>query len=99
MFGYDRTGEYTPRGGKYRAYLNQINGIEPVENRAPSHAKETFFGLRFMIAIVLFSAYLFFGGEYKQEILRHITPDYSKNVFDFITELAYTLDYETTSVK
>lgn len=99
MFGIDKTAEYTPRGGKYRAYLNQQNGIQPITDQTPPPEKKTFFGLRFMAAIVLFSAYLFFGGEYKQEIMRHVTPDYTKNVFDFITELAYTLNYETTSVK
>lgn len=97
MFGNDRTG-YTQTGGKYRAYLNRINGIEPAADKA-SAGKESLFGLRLMAAIVLFSCYLFFGAEHKQEILQHITPDYTKNVFDFITELAYTLDYETTSFK
>lgn len=100
MFGIYRTEERMPAGGKYRAYLNQMNGIERQDGRRETeNKKETLFGVRFMLAVFLFSGYLFLGTEYKQEISRHIAADYTKNVFDFITELAYTLNYETTSFK
>lgn len=55
--------------------------------------------IRFILCIFLFTAYMLFGVEQRNMVKQQLKPDYSNNVFDFISELSYTLSYEKISVK
>ena len=88
-----------PRQGIYRAYLNnQRKYEEDLSDELHQTSKGTF-SIRLLIAVFLFSCYFCISTDMKQEIRSYVKPDYSKNVFDFMTNLAYTFDYEKISFK
>ena len=81
--------------GTYRQRLYEEARKQQPQEESPNSS----FGGRFLLCIFLLSGYLFLSADMKQEIRSYVKSDYSKNVFDFITELSYTLDYEEISVK
>ena len=82
--------------GSYRAYHNANRGDAESE---PESKSKVGFQCRLVLCIVIFSGYLFLSLSQRQEITKYLKQDYSENVFDFISELSYTLDYEKTSIK
>lgn len=84
--------------GVYRTYLKE----REQENYNKSKAQPPVFSgyqMRFYFALLILTCYFFFGLHYRQDIKQYITRDYTKNVFDFISKLEYTLDYEKISFK
>lgn len=81
--------------GTYRQRLYEESRQKQTEQEPSCNS----IGGRFILCILLLCGYLFLASDIKQDVKNYVRPDYSKNVFDFITELSYTLDYEEISAK
>jgi hypothetical protein len=90
----EKKDEYPVPTGTYRRRI-----YEQTQQSQPETTPTGSFGGRFLLCILLLCCYLFLSVEQKETIDNYVKADYSKNVFDFITELSYTLDYEKTSIK
>ena len=98
MFSFFKNDTHQPVQGVYRAYLNSQNSYTG-DKLNDTNTKKGSFALRFFVSVLMFGGYLAFTEPLRQEIHAYMIEDYTKNVFAFMSDLAYTLDYEKTSIK
>lgn len=78
----------------------QRNGYEyNVMRERENPQKEQKTPWRFFLCMLLFCGYMMLSQNSKDTIKSYLKADYTNELFDFMEEVSYTLNYENTSLK